>query len=237
MVRTRLLLFSALMSFMLQANTVYAGADGVADAEGFWEYTGLVTRDGQSLPLTGVFLISNDVFMQQSIFNEEPFASAGSMAHVGPYWGGGAGLRLTSTQTLSLDPEAENPLRSAGEMEHDLKVERDGDELTLIFGGGTSTVQTFSKLGDARDTRLYSLQDGALAFADGHFILVVGDANRVVSGYGRYTQSDETLKLAVIRWAESDGNTVTNLKDVTLSASFDESVLVLEDGRRFNVQP
>lgn len=237
MASARLLFFSALMSLVLQANAVYADDDAVANAEGFWEYTGLVTRDGQSLPLTGVFLISDDVFLQQSIFNEEPFASAGSMAHVGPYWGGGAGLRLTSTQTLSLDPGAENPLRSAGEMQHDLKVERDGDDLTLIFGGGTSTVQTFSKLGDARDTRLYSLQDGALAFADGHFILVVGDTNSVVSGYGRYTQSDESLELQVIRWAESDGKTVTNLKDITLSANFDESALVLEDGRRFNVQP
>jgi len=228
--------FSAVfaVSLVLSANS-QAERDPVADAEGLWEYTGLVTRDGQSLPLTGVFLISGGTFLQQSIFNEEPFATAGSMAHVGPYWGGGAGLRLTSEQTLSLDPKADSVLRSAGAMEHDLKVEREGDALTLIFGGGTSTVQTFNRLGDGADTELYPLEDGALALANDVFILVVGDEDHVVSGYGAYEQDGDELRIEVTRWAESDGREVTNRRDVNLAARFDGTALVLEDGRRFDV--
>ncbi|MEM8941668.1 MAG: hypothetical protein AAGC91_05890, partial [Pseudomonadota bacterium] len=149
--------WGVLMMMLSLLASISSSADPVDDAEGLWEYTGLVTRDGQSLPLTGVFLISEGVFVQQSIFNEEPFATAGSMAHVGPYWAGGAGMRLTSNQTLSLDPKSDAPVRSAGVLQHDLKVERDGDNLTLTFGAGTSTVQTFRRLGAASDTRLVKL--------------------------------------------------------------------------------
>lgn len=225
-----------LMMLWLLAATP-SSADPVDDAEGLWEYTGLVTRDGQSLPLTGVFLISEGVFVQQSIFNEEPFATAGSMAHVGPYWAGGAGMRLTSNQTLSLDPKSDAPVRSAGVLQHDLKVERDGDNLTLTFGAGTSTVQTFRRLGAASDTRLVKLKDGALALADEYFILVVGNESRVVSGYGTYEQNGPRLALDVIRWAESDGATVVNERDVELSAELVADALVLGDGRRIPLAP
>ena len=220
----------------LMSATARAGDDeSLAAAEGLWAYTDLVTRDGQSLPLTGVFLISGGMFLQQSIFNSEPFASAGSMAHAGPYWAGGAGLRLTSEQTLSLDPQSERPLQSAGSREHDLKVEREGDALTLTFGGGTSTVQTFSRLGDAQDTRLFRMADGALALSDGYFILVSGNDTEVVSAYGRYEQEGSALALQVIRWAESDGKTVLNFRDRLVTATLQPDALVLEDGRRFPI--
>jgi hypothetical protein len=221
----------------LIAGTQAAADTPVQRAEGLWEYTGLVTRDGTSLPLTGVFLISKDTFVQQSIFNDEPFETAGSMAHAGPYWGGGAGLRLTSEQTLSLDPTADAPLQSAGTMEHDLKVERVGDELTLTFGGGTSTVQTFRKLGDAEDTELLALEDGTLALADGWFILVAGNSDQVISGYGRYDRAGSKLSLKVERWAESDGRSVVNLRHVTRSATLTDDALVLDDGRRMAIAP
>ena len=208
-----------------------ARGDAVADAEGLWEYTGLITRDGQSLPLTGVFLIANDVFLQQSIFDGEPFARQGSMAHVGPYWGGGAGLRLRSDQTLSMEPGADAPLRSAGALEHDLTVSRDGDELTLVFSAGEGTVQTFQRLGDGRDTRLYQFADGALAFTDDYFILVIGDEREAVTGYGGYRQAGDVLVLDAVRWAASNGERVLNLRDAPVSVRFDEKTLTLPGGR------
>lgn len=204
-------------------------------AEGLWAYTGLVTRDGQSLPLTGIFLISKGTFLQQSIFNGEPFAEMGSMAHVGPYWAGGAGMRLTSQQTLSMDPSAETPLSSAGALEHDLAVTRDGDALTLIFGGGTSTVQTFRRLGDASDSEIYRFADGALAFADGYFVLVIGDEYAAVTGYGGYERNGDQLLLRATRWAASDGEQVINLRDVTVPTRFDGDALRLPGGQRFLV--
>lgn len=231
--RTIFLSLVYLWCMLLSPTSIAQG--NASDAEGLWRYTGLITRDGESLPLTGIFLISENTFLQQGIFNTEPFDSADSMAHVGPYWSGGAGLRLASFQTLSLDPGADSPIQSAGSMEHDLSVTRDGESLTLVFGGGTSTVQTFERVGDAKDTRLYRLQDGGLAFADDHFILVVGNDESVVSGYGRYRQQGAKLQLDVIRWAESDGTRVSNRRNLTLNANFDERELVLDDGRRFAV--
>lgn len=207
--------------------------DAVSDSEGLWEYTGLVTGDGTSLPLTGIFLIKDGMFLQQSIFNEEPFAEAGSMAHAGPFWADDEGFGLISQQTLSLDPKGEPVLRSAGEIEHSIDVTRAGDALTIVFGSGTR--QTLKRLGDAADTRLYKFEDGALAFANGYFVLVAGDEDRVVSGYGRYRAAGPDLIFEVIRWAESDGALVRNERDIAMTAELTAEALKLGDGRTFSI--
>jgi hypothetical protein len=212
-----------------------ATASVMQAVEGLWAYTDLVTRDGQSLPLTGIFLFKDGTFLQQSIFNGEPFEAQGAMAHTGPYWPGGAGLRMTSEPTLSLDPAGETPLNSIGVLEHDIAVRRDGDSLAIQFGGGTSTLQTFRRLGDAADATIYPLADGALAFANGHFILVSGNTESAVTGYGTYRRDGEALSLGIIRWSESDGADVRNYRDVTVNASFDGDTLTLPGGKRLSV--
>lgn len=216
-------------------STAQPSEEAVAQAEGLWEYTDLITKDGQSLPLTGVFLIKNGVFVQQSVFNGQAFEDLGSMAHAGPYWAGGAGLRLRSNQTLSLDPTQEQPITSAGVLEHDLEVTREGDALSLVFGGGTSTVQTFRHLGHAEDAKIYGFADGALAFADGYFILVIGSAEQAITGYGQYELDGSMLNLDLVRWSASDGKTAINLKDSSLTARFDGKRLTLPSGMGFDV--
>jgi len=175
------------------------------------------------------------VFLQQSIFNGEPFAEQESMAHAGVCWAGGAGLRLSANQTLSMSPVDDERLSSAGSTEHDLKVTRKGDVLTLVFGGGTSTIQTFKRIGDASDMRIYKFTDGAMVFSNGYFILVSGSAQGAVTGYGKFAREGDALTLNVIRWAQSDGVATRNLQDVSIRAFFDGSVLSLPDGRSFDV--
>ncbi|MEQ8264615.1 hypothetical protein [Pseudohaliea sp.] len=228
----------ALLALALQPSARAAddGSEDVMQAvEGLWAYTDLVTRDGQSLPLTGIFLFKDGTFLQQSIFNGEPFEAQGAMAHAGPYWPGGAGLRMTSDPTLSLDPGSKAPLTSTGVLEHDIAVRRDGEELVIQFGGGTSTVQSFRRLGDAADAALYPLEHGVFALVDGHFILVSGNAERAVTGYGTYERDGDALTLAITRWAESDGEQVTNRRDTTLAATFDGTALALPGGQRLAV--
>lgn len=84
----------ALLCALAGSAPAAASAAPVHAAEGLWAYTGLVTRDGRALPLSGLFLIRNGLFVQQSVFDAAPFETAGSMAHAGPCWAGGAGLRL-----------------------------------------------------------------------------------------------------------------------------------------------
>lgn len=217
------------------AFTTATYADALAEAEGLWEYTDLITRDGESLPLTGVFLIKNGIFVQQSIFHGESFAESGSMAHAGPYWSGGAGLMLRSNQTLSMDPTAEKPLTSAGALEHDLKVTRDDDDLSLVFGGGTSTIQTFTRLSAAENTEIFAFENGALALVDGLFILVIGDESQAITGYGGYDKVGDTLHLLATRWAASDGRHVANLREVAIAVLFDGETLTMPSGQRFSV--
>ncbi|MDH3692220.1 MAG: hypothetical protein OEU36_22530, partial [Gammaproteobacteria bacterium] len=52
---------------------------------GLWLYTGLTTSDGTDMPLTGIFLFKDGVFLQQAVFDGGTFGEAGSMAHAGPY--------------------------------------------------------------------------------------------------------------------------------------------------------
>ncbi len=220
---------------LLSIDSVAAKKTVLPESEGLWEYTDLITSKGDSLPLTGVFLIKDGIFLQQSIFNGDSFAKQESMAHTGTCWAGGAGLRLTANQTLSMSPIGEERLSSAGSTEHDLKVTRDGDDLSLVFGAGTSTIQTFKKIGDASDTRTYQFSNGSLALTNGYFILVSGSAQGAVTGYGKFEQAGDALTLNVIRWAQSDGVATRNLQDVSLRAFFDGSVLSLPDGKSFNV--
>ncbi len=203
---------------------------------GLWLYTGLRTGDGTDMPLTGIFLFKDDVFLQQAVFNSEPFEQARSMAHAGPYRPEPAtgSVHLVAQQTISIDPTGETPLSFRANTDHDVTVSRKGDDLTLIFGMGTSTVQEFYYIGPG-DGELYSLANGALALVDGHFILVDGNNESVTSGYGRYEQDGEAMTLNIIRWSESNGDTHSNLRDTQLKATFDGSALVLEDGRTFGI--
>ncbi|MFK7958474.1 MAG: hypothetical protein AB8B96_20450 [Lysobacterales bacterium] len=214
--------------------------DTVASLEqkvaGLWRYTGLRTGDGTDMPLTGIFLFKDDVFLQQATFNSEPFDQAGSMAHAGPYRAEPAtgSVHLVAQQTISLDPTAPSPISFTPDTDHDVTVTRMDDDLTLIFGMGTSTVQEFAYIGPG-EGEVYSLNNGAFALVDGHFVLVHGDSASVTSGYGTYTKEGNALSLSVILWSEADEQSATNLKDVTLEATFDGTTLVLADGRAFQV--
>ncbi len=201
--------------------------------EGLWDYTGLTASTGADMPLTGIFLFKDGFFLQQAIFNGDPFGEQSAMAHAGPYGPGAKDVRLVAEQTLSIDPTAAAPLSSAGQTEHDLDVSRDGDELTIVFGSGT--IQNFRRLGDAADASVYRFEDGALALADGYLILVVGSAKAAVTGYGTYRQKGDEYTVDVIRWSESDGKSAKNVRDETVTLRFDGEMLTLADGRRFAV--
>lgn len=230
-------LFSIALLASLLSASAYAGDKTLEEqVNGTWFYTGLITGDGTSMPLTGVFLFKDGVFIEQAIFDSEPFEEASSMSHTGPTRADPAtgSMHLFAKQHIGTAP-AETPATNfQTNSEHDVTVTREGDVLTLIFGMGTSTVQTFKYVGPGAG-ELYALENGSFALVDGHFILVEGTESSVTTGYGTYTQDGEKLNLQVIRWAEGDANGAKNLKDVSLQASFDGKTLTLADGRSFKV--
>jgi len=205
-------------------------------ASGLWFYTGLTTSDGTELPLTGIFLFKDGVFVQQAVFDGGSFEEAGSMAHAGPYQPEPAtgSIHLVAEQTISVTPTDSPALSFRRDTEHDVTVARTGDALTLIFGMGTSTVQEFTYVGPGKG-ELFALENGALAFVDGYFILVEGDEDSVTTGYGTFEKQDDSLSLKVIRWAEADSDKTTNLKDTVIKATFDGRSLQLLDGRSFQI--
>ena len=202
--------------------------------DGLWMYTGLTTSDGNDLPLTGVFLFKDGVFLQQAVFDGAPFDTAGAMAHAGPVTPEPetGSVHLVAEQTIGISPGESPALSFRASTEHDVTVSREGDALTLVFSMGTGTVQEFRYAGPG-EGQVYALENGALAFVDGHFILVAGDESGATTGYGTFEEGDGALSLNVIRWAETDGVETRNLKDTVMSASFDDGVLELGDGRRF----
>lgn len=204
--------------------------------DGLWLYTGLTTSDGTDLPLSGIFLFKDGVFVQQAVFDGGTFDEAGSMAHAGPYRAEPAtgSIHLVAEQTISITPTDSPPLTFQRDTDHDVTVTRNGDDLTLTFGMGTSTIQEFTYVGPG-DGELFALENGALALVDGYFLLVAGDEHSVTTGYGTFEKQDEALSLKVIRWAETDNAKTTNLKDTVINATFDGQLFELEDGRSFPV--
>ncbi len=201
---------------------------------GLWEYTGLTTSNGDELPLTGVFLFKDSVFVQQAIFDGDPFDQQGAMAHAGPYSPESESVRLIAEQTISIAPDNSLPLSFRKNTEHEVSVTRSGEDLTLVFGSGT--VQEFRRIGSGRG-ELYALQDGALAFVDGYFILVQGDEQAVITAYGTFDKKGDNLQLNVIRWAEASDSRAMNQRDVVIEATFDGQSFTLADGRSFQVLP
>lgn len=186
------------------------------------------------MPLTGIFLFKDGVFLQQAVFDGEPFDDQMSMAHAGPYSLQADGVHLIAEETISLGPTQPEPLSFRASTEHDVTVARDGQNLTLTFGSGT--VQEFAWVGPGRGD-VYELQHGSFALVDDHFVLVHGTGSEVVTGYGRVERQGETLKMDVTLWSESDGESVTNLRDTAMTARFDGAALTLGDGRSFTVVP
>jgi hypothetical protein len=207
--------------------------DAVKAAEGLWAYTALIAGGKkENMPLTGVILFKDGMFAQQSIYDGVPFESQGSMAHAGPFGAGPSGVHMTAEQTISTAPGKEKPLSFRRDTQHDISVDRSGDEMTIVFASGT--VQKFKRIGPANG-RIHKLDKGVLALVDGHFVLVDGDEQGVVTGFGTYKQSGTTYDLKATRWAEATPTKAINKRDFAQKATFDGKTLKLADGRSFKV--
>jgi hypothetical protein len=208
-------------------------ADAVKAAEGLWAYTSLQAGGtGQSMPLTGVILYKDGLFAQQSIFDGEPFEAQGAMAHAGPFGAGPKGIHMTAEQTISIAPGKDPALKFRRDTQHDITVDRAGDTMTIVFGSGT--VQKFKRIGPAKGD-IYKLQNGVLALVDDHFVLVAGDDQAVVTGYGKFQRKGTAYDLQVIRWSEATPAKATNRREGSLKATFDGKTFALADGRAFQV--
>lgn len=207
--------------------------DAVKAAEGLWAYTSLQAGGtGQSMPLTGVILYKDGLFAQQSIFDGEPFEAQGAMAHAGPFGAGPKGIHMTAEQTISIAPGKDPALKFRRDTQHDITVDRAGDTMTIVFGSGT--VQKFKRIGPAQGD-IYELQNGVLALVDDHFVLVAGDEQAVVTGYGKFQRKGTAYDLQVIRWSEATPAKAINRRDGSVKATFDGKTFALADGRAFQV--
>jgi hypothetical protein len=219
---------------IFSATAAAAGkAEAVKAVEGLWAYTTLQhDGKGEAMPISGVILFKDGVFAQQSIFDGEPFATQGAMAHAGPYRAGPAGVHMVAEQTISIAPDKSAPLRFRHDTQHDISVDRSGDAMTIVFN--TGTVQKFKRLGPGKG-RIHRLDKGVFALVDGYFVLVEGDEQGVVSGYGTYKSSGTAYDLHVERWAEATPSKAINKRDFAEKATFDGKTLTLADGRSFRV--
>lgn len=206
--------------------------DAVKAVEGLWAYTALISGKRENMPITGVILFKDGLFAQHSIFDGEPFETQGAMAHAGPFGAGPNGVRMTAEQTISTAPGKDKPLNFRHDTQHDISVERSGDEMTIVFR--TGTIQKFKRIGPANG-RIHRLENGVLALVDRHFVLVDGDEQGVVTGFGTYEQSGTTYNLNVKRWAEATPTKAINKREFAQQATFDGKTLKLADGRSFRV--
>lgn len=229
----RLFALGWLLTSLAMTNAQADGAEAVKAAEGLWAYTSLQAGGtGQMMPLTGVILYKDGLFAQQSIFAGEPFDTQGAMAHAGPFGAGPKGIHMTAEQTISTAPGKDPALKFRRDTQHDISVDRAGETMTIVFGSGT--VQKFKRIGPARGD-IYKLQNGVLALVDDHFVLVAGDEQAVVTGYGKFKRNGTAYDLQVIRWAEATPAQAINRRDANLRATFDGKIFALADGRAFQV--
>ncbi len=206
--------------------------DQLKAVQGYWAYDGLVTTQGQSLPIDGVFLFEGGVFLQQAVMGDPADPAAEAMAHAGLYTATDKGVDLKAQQTISISDGTETPLSFRANTDHQLTVTRSDNNLRLVFGSGT--VQTFTRIASG-PAKIYTFDNGRLAFIDNRFILVLGDSTEAVSGYGTFTRSGDKLTLNAERWASATGTDADIAANKQIVADFDGNTLIIAPHRSFRI--
>ena len=206
--------------------------DQLKAVRGYWAYDGLVTSQGQSLPIDGVFLFEGGVFLQQAVMGDPADSAAEAMAHAGPYTATEKGVDLKAQQTISISGSMERPLSFRANTDHQLTVTGSDDNLKLVFGSGT--VQTFTRIASG-PAEIYTFDNGRLAFIDNRFILVLGDSTEAVSGYGTFTRSGDKLALNAERWASATDTNADIAANKQIVAHFDGNTLPIAPNRSFRI--
>jgi len=109
--------------------------------EGLWAYTAIAPGGRNEVPLTGLFLFHQGIFVQQAINDGEPFDEQMGQAHTGTYQPAEEGFEMVAEIAIGVAPSHTPALSLRRNTEHQIKPERDGQELVLTFGSGT--VQKF----------------------------------------------------------------------------------------------
>lgn len=211
-----------------------APAHASHEVEGLWNHDTLVSSNGKDIPLDGLFLFHDGVFIEQAVMGTPGSPGTEAMAHTGPFTKTAEGVALTAEQQIALAPATATASAFRADQHHLLKAENTGDHLTLTFGSGT--VQTFTRI-PVRHLRAYAFAEGRLVLADTRFLLVAGTPEGSVSGYGLYDRTGDTLTLHAKRWAVSDEASAEIRADALITARFDGTTLDLGDGHRFTVMP
>lgn len=200
--------------------------------DGLWRYQTIAAGAGKQVPIDGLFLFHEGRFVQQSLNVGEPFDKQLAQAHAGTYNVNGNALTMFAEVGLVVDPTANAPVDVRRNSEHHVTIDRDGDRLTLTFS--TGTVQKFTRLGPDAG-QVYPLDRGALALADGKFLLVAETSNYSVGASGAFEKAGGTLRLRPERWfTVRDGKAVYARADV--NARFDGKTLQLPGAPTINVK-
>lgn len=206
------------------------------DVEGYWHHDRLISSKGQEIPIDGVFLMHDGQFIEQAVMGaplDTPNAKgAEAMAHSGPYVTTPKGITLTAEQTIAISEAGAEPLSFQANSVHDITAENTGNNLTLTFGSGT--VQTFTRI-PASDISIMRFADGRIALTGNRFVLVAGDPNAVVSGFGTFVRNGDKLRLMADRWAESTRQKANVKANVTMDVTLTDSALTLADGRTYPI--
>lgn len=201
--------------------------------QGLWSYTTIQSRGQEEVPIVGLFLFHNGQFVQQAIGGAGPLEEQIGQAHAGDYRVDGSALKLLADLGLVVFPDAEKPLAENREGEHDLVVERAGDELIVTFG--TSTIQKFKRVSSG-SVEILTLDHGYLALTEDHFILVATPEGEAVAGSGTFARDGNSLHLTAERWFSVKGDDVSYKKDHSVEASLDGKTFSIKNGPSFKVK-
>ncbi len=231
----RLRLTVVLAALLASASTVaHESEESVEEmVQGLWAYTTIQSGGQDQTPIVGFFLFQDGYFVQQAIGGAGPLEEQVGQAHAGSYQVDGDALKLFADLGLVVFPNAEKPLAENREGQHDLVVERAGDELTVTFG--TSTIQKFKRVDDG-SAQIVNLDRGYLALTDGHFIFVATPEGEAIAGSGTFVRDGDSVRLTAGRWFSVRGDDVTYKQDHSVEASFDGQTFAIKSGPSFKVK-
>jgi hypothetical protein len=202
------------------------------EIEGLWRYRTIAPGGGREVPIDGFIVFRAGRFVQQTLNIGEPYTQQVAQAHAGTYRVGGRHLELTADVGLVVSPSSQPPVETRHHSTHQLIVVRSGEALTLTFGSGTVQKLTWTGSGEGR---IYALREGALALADGRFVLAAHADGHAVAGSGAFDRRGDTLRLQPDRWFSIRGGRPRYARE-PIVASFDDKILKIPGGPVLSVK-
>ena len=142
-------------------------------------------------------------------------------------------LQLMADDSIVVALSRDSAIRVRRDTRHRITLKRDDRMLVLRFESGAE--HRLERVGDGVGD-VHLMEEGAIALVDDRFILVASHADRTTLGHGAQHDARRTRTMHVAYSIDVVGTNREYQRDVPVSATFDNEVVVLNGNHQLHLK-